>query len=123
MTLLNTISNIGSSWPSTVSLYAVDILSFMTCSIDRIKSFKNNINNNSYNSGYLFEIQENTCSNEKMKIECLKFNGNCEYKVDAFYILGFVFALIGLIWIFYFRQVVKKLQSYQKLSWKLNYSF
>ena len=115
MTLLNTISNIGSSWPSTISLYIIDLLSTKEC------SFNKNMFNISYSYKFLINSEKNSCSDEKLRMKCTKINGNCEYKFDAFYMLSFVLALIGFLWAVYFRKIIKKLQSYPKNSWKLNY--
>ncbi|CAF0891900.1 unnamed protein product [Brachionus calyciflorus] len=126
MTLLNTISNIGTSWPSTVSLYIVDWLSVKVCTYDEISygAYLNKTKNSTLEFKKILSlIDMNTCSNDVQKLECSNYNGRCEYKIDAFYILGIFFIIVGLVWTVYFRKVINKLQSYPKTSWKLKYNF
>lgn len=44
MTLLNTVSNLGTNWPNTLALWAIDHLTFKSCSAP--------------------ELSDNTCSTE-----------------------------------------------------------
>lgn len=37
MTLLNTLANMGTTWPSTLSLYVVDSLTYRSCSVSPLK--------------------------------------------------------------------------------------
>ena len=66
MTLLNTISNIGSNWPSTLSLYLVDIFTYKACFFDTSKMLKEKNSDKSVNFITLLnKIEENLCSSEE----------------------------------------------------------
>ena len=107
-------------------MYIVDWISFKTCAYDEIsfEGYRNKTSNSTIDFKSMLQlVDQNTCSNDMQKQECTGFNGKCEYIIDAFYILGIVFAIVGFLWIFIFRNVVNKLQSYPQSSWKLKFVF
>jgi len=82
MTLLNTVTNLGGNWPSTLALWMVDPLTTKQC-----------MNSNST----LTTI--NTCS-ETSEVElCTSTGGTCDVQVDGYYIECAICFVVGLAWL------------------------
>jgi hypothetical protein len=65
MTLLNTISNIGSNWPATLSLYLVDIFTYKACFFDTSNMLKETYSDKPVNFITLLnKIEENLCTTD-----------------------------------------------------------
>jgi MFS transporter, PAT family, solute carrier family 33 (acetyl-CoA transportor), member 1 len=67
LTLLNTLANIGSNWPQTLSLYLADWLTYKQCVIDTQKFVTNgaaNVLSEKNIRSVLELIDANDCSNE-----------------------------------------------------------
>jgi PAT family acetyl-CoA transporter-like MFS transporter 1 len=65
MTLLNTISNIGSNWPATLSFYLVDLFTYRACFFDTSKMIKDKYTDKPVNFITLLnKIEENVCSSD-----------------------------------------------------------
>lgn len=115
MTFLNTITNMGGNWPSTTALYMANFLTVKNCLLNPSNdiSFKPN-------STVLDAISQNLCSNEIESESCSNLGGFCETKVDAFYVETIACTIIGIIWIFLFKNLMYKLQAMSKNMWKIS---
>ena len=120
MTLLNTISNIGSNWPQTLALYLVDLFTLKSCTYDSSMRFLNStIKANDNLRSLLDKIDKNYCSSDAEIKECNLLNGKCVVLVDAYYFVAVFCGLIGIYWIVNNRTTLYFLQSLEKSVWKI----
>lgn len=101
MTLLNTLSNLGTNWPNTLSLWAIDHLTFKGCSAEA--------------------LADNTCSSAAEKLECADAGGSCVTYIDGFYIEAIICLILGFLWLQVGRPVVNKLQKLPLNRWQLSH--
>lgn len=97
MTLLNTVTNLGGNWPSTLALWLVDKLTWKSC------------NNSSFG-----------CDTAELSEKCLQDGGACITDVDGYYIESILCFVLGIIWFFWQRNNLKALQNLHSNSWKCN---
>lgn len=102
MTLLNTMSNLGSLWSSSAALWVLPKLSFSQCVASG--------DSNSVLSGHSQACFPNSD-------ECSALGGVCKPTVDGFTILVFCSVLFGLIWLYFARSVLSYLQSLPHTDW------
>ncbi|KAF7727663.1 hypothetical protein EC973_007321 [Apophysomyces ossiformis] len=103
MTLLNTFSNFGGTWPKFFVLEAVDYFTVATCSVPN------------------HDDQEFSCVSEAGKALCKDLEGVCEMSQDGYYFAGTLCVVLGVIMmIFYVKPVVKYLERLSKSKWRLN---
>lgn len=88
MTLLNTVSNLGGTWPKYFVLKGVDYFTEAYC------GFENQTN--SLNSTQL-DFQGKECVTDLGKSTCLDLNGICQTEKDGYYIMQIVCILIGAV--------------------------
>uniref|UniRef100_A0A6B2E495 Putative acetyl-coa transporter n=1 Tax=Phlebotomus kandelakii TaxID=1109342 RepID=A0A6B2E495_9DIPT len=100
MTLLNTVSNLGGNWPSTVMLWLVDVLTWGRCNIPDTET-------------------DNMCSSQEQKDACSAVGGKCEIDIDGYYIECGICLIYGLIWYKWGRSKVTHLQRLPLKSWKV----
>lgn len=94
MTLLNTVSNLGGNWPSTVALGIVEYITWKTCS-----------------SG-------ETCDSKLSQEQCVQGGGECSTSVEGYYILTALCTVIGLLWLNSRRSRLEQLGELPEKSWK-----
>ncbi|XP_055689300.1 acetyl-coenzyme A transporter 1 [Lutzomyia longipalpis] len=100
MTLLNTVSNLGGNWPSTVVLWLVDVLTWGRCNIPDTQS-------------------DNICDSQEKKDACAAAGGKCEIDIDGYYIECIICLIYGLIWYKWGKSKVAYLQRLPLKSWKI----
>ncbi|XP_070562029.1 acetyl-coenzyme A transporter 1-like [Ptychodera flava] len=98
MTLLNTLSNLGGNWPSTMALWFVDNLTWKSC-IDG-------------------QIQGLDCDSKMNVEECTKAGGHCVTDFDGYYIEVIICFFIGFLWLLWKRKTVLRLQELDESAWK-----
>ncbi|XP_009558034.2 acetyl-coenzyme A transporter 1 [Cuculus canorus] len=96
MTLLNTVSNLGGNWPSTVALWLVDPLTVKECA----------------------GAQEQTCGTAVAAELCTKAGGSCVITLDGYYVESIICVILGFGWWFLLGPKFKKLQDEGQSSWK-----
>ncbi|NXO55915.1 ACATN protein, partial [Aramus guarauna] len=96
MTLLNTVSNLGGNWPSTVALWLVDPLTVKECA----------------------GAQEQTCGTTVAAELCTKAGGSCVTTLDGYYVESVICVILGFGWWFLLGPKFKKLQEEGQSSWK-----
>ncbi|XP_061861505.1 acetyl-coenzyme A transporter 1 isoform X2 [Colius striatus] len=96
MTLLNTVSNLGGNWPSTVALWLVDPLTVKECA----------------------GAQGHACGTALAAELCTKAGGSCVTTLDGYYVESIVCVILGFGWWFLLGPKLKKLQDEGQSSWK-----
>ncbi|XP_061227581.1 acetyl-coenzyme A transporter 1 isoform X2 [Neopsephotus bourkii] len=96
MTLLNTVSNLGGNWPSTVALWLVDPLTVKECA----------------------GAQEHTCGTTVAAELCTKAGGSCVTTLDGYYVESIICVILGFGWWFLLGPKFRKLQDEGQSSWK-----
>lgn len=96
MTLLNTISNLGSTWVRSLSLYFLDYTTVRGCV--------------ALDSGVGIPI-EAPCTSTIVQEMCREMGGKCSSLVDGYYVELAVCTILGVIWIVRMRKRVLKLQD------------
>ncbi|KAI7906263.1 MFS general substrate transporter [Cokeromyces recurvatus] len=103
MTLLNTFSNFGGTWPKFFVLEAVDYFTVNQCTIANEQG------------------EYPSCSIETGKAWCKEANGECKLEKDGYFIVGTLCVLLGLFTLLvYIKPMVKRLEKLPKAMWRLN---
>nr|CAD7447878.1 unnamed protein product [Timema bartmani] len=98
MTLLNTLSNLGGNWPSTLALWLVDSFTYRTCSVDSV---------------------DNDCSTVDETQACVETGGTCNISLDGFYIESLFCFIFGWLWLSWGRNKIKELQRKPDKDWQV----
>ncbi|KAJ7995374.1 hypothetical protein DPEC_G00243900 [Dallia pectoralis] len=96
MTLLNTVTNLGGNWPSTLALWLVDPLTSTECQGAAGQSCKSPVE-----AGL-----------------CVKEGGACVTTLDGYYVESVVCVVIGLSWWLWQGKRMKRLQDESPAAWK-----
>ncbi|XP_062355207.1 acetyl-coenzyme A transporter 1 isoform X2 [Cinclus cinclus] len=96
MTLLNTVSNLGGNWPSTVALWLVDPLTVKECA----------------------GAQGHSCATAATAELCTAAGGSCVTTLDGYYVESVICVILGFAWWFFLGPKFKKLQDEGQSSWK-----
>ncbi|KAM8853317.1 acetyl-coenzyme A transporter 1 [Synchiropus picturatus] len=100
MTLLNTVTNLGGNWPSTVALWMVDPLTWKECR----------------------GAAGQRCASAEEAALCVKEGGACVTTLDGYYVESAVCVLIGLLWWLWLGKKMKRLQEQRPSAWKCRVS-
>uniref|UniRef100_A0A8C1TQL1 Acetyl-coenzyme A transporter 1 n=1 Tax=Cyprinus carpio TaxID=7962 RepID=A0A8C1TQL1_CYPCA len=95
MTLLNTVTNLGGNWPSTLALWLVDPLTFKECQ----------------------GAPGQMCGSAEEAGLCVREGGTCVTALDGYYVESVVCVLIGLCWWIFFGKKMKRLQEESPSAW------
>lgn len=98
MTLLNTLSNLGTLWSKSAAIGLIDVLTFKECSFD----------------------SKNNCSTLNLQNMCKSKGGDCIVIVNGYYVESIAFTIFGIIWYFIFKNILKRLQSESPTHWQIN---
>jgi PAT family acetyl-CoA transporter-like MFS transporter 1 len=101
MTLINTITNIGGSWPRTAALAVVDSITWKSC----------------INNGTLLAV--GSCIGHDYVKECTSSGGKCVTEVDGYYIEIVVCAVVGVLWLRCYGHYIRRLQDYDERAWRV----
>nr|XP_022335434.1 acetyl-coenzyme A transporter 1-like [Crassostrea virginica] len=96
MTLLNTLSNLGGNWPSTLALWLVDGLTWKSC------------------IGAVGSCEKSAPLDE----QCSQHGGACETNMDGYYIESVVLIALGFLWYIWRYKKVKELDRLNVSAWK-----
>ncbi|XP_077421937.1 acetyl-coenzyme A transporter 1 [Vanacampus margaritifer] len=96
MTLLNTVTNLGGNWPSTLALWLVDPLTQKEC------------------QGAVGQ----TCTSTEAVALCVKEGGACVTTLDGYYVESVFCVLIGFAWWVWCAPKLKKLQERSPAAWR-----
>ncbi|XP_061716064.1 acetyl-coenzyme A transporter 1 [Cydia pomonella] len=100
MTLLNTVSNLGTNWPNTLALWAIDHLTYKSCSLP--------------------EMSDNTCSSKLESDLCKNAGGTCLTRIDGFYIETAICLAVGYLWLQWGRPTINRLQRRPASAWQVS---
>ncbi|KAK3825092.1 MAG: acetyl-coenzyme A transporter 1-domain-containing protein [Benniella sp.] len=102
MTLLNTLSNFGGTWPRFFVLEAVDYFTVSRCSVVNSKG------------------EDFSCAADPGKTLCEDLGGECILQQDGYYFVSSVCVLIGgLLLVLYIAPTIRYLESLSPKKWKL----
>nr|XP_006637513.1 PREDICTED: acetyl-coenzyme A transporter 1 [Lepisosteus oculatus]XP_015216212.1 PREDICTED: acetyl-coenzyme A transporter 1 [Lepisosteus oculatus]XP_015216213.1 PREDICTED: acetyl-coenzyme A transporter 1 [Lepisosteus oculatus]XP_015216214.1 PREDICTED: acetyl-coenzyme A transporter 1 [Lepisosteus oculatus] len=96
MTLLNTVTNLGGNWPSTLALWLVDPLTVKECQ----------------------GAEGQTCGSPEEAGLCAKVGGSCVTVLDGYYVESIVCVVIGFGWWFWLGKKMKRLQEERPSAWQ-----
>ncbi|TDH15041.1 hypothetical protein EPR50_G00027330 [Perca flavescens] len=96
MTLLNTVTNLGGNWPSTVALWMVDPLTSKEC------------------QGAVGQ----SCGSPDEAGLCVKEGGVCVTALDGYYVESVVCVVIGLAWWVWLGKKMRRLQDQSPAAWR-----
>ena len=88
MTLLNTLTNLGGNWPSTLALWMVEPLTSKQCAPGTNTTLT-----------MAAELSSNTCSDTAASERCVSNGGSCDTVVDGYYVECGICFLIGMAWL------------------------
>ncbi|CAL1531033.1 unnamed protein product [Lymnaea stagnalis] len=94
MTLLNTVANLGGNWPSTLTLWVVDHVTWKSCT-----------------SG-------GNCDNKEMEKACKLTEGSCITTVEGYYVLSAVCFLVGVLFLYSRSSRLRDLGRLNEKSWR-----
>ncbi|MGH0140292.1 UNVERIFIED_CONTAM: hypothetical protein FKN15_046073 [Acipenser sinensis] len=98
MTLLNTVTNLGGNWPSTLALWLVDPLTSKECK----------------------GAEGQTCGSAEEVGLCTKLGGACVTTFDGYYVESVVCVVIGFGWWFWLGKKMRKLQEEKPSAYAQN---
>lgn len=96
MTLLNTVTNLGGNWPSTVALWMVDPLTSKECR----------------------GAAGQSCGSPEEVGLCVKEGGACVTTLDGYYVESVVCVVIGLAWWVWLGKKMRRLQDQSPAAWR-----
>ena len=96
MTLLNTLTNLGSNWVSTAVLYSADHLTWKACSLGG-----------------------GPCRTAAEEKNCGMLGGACRPYIDAYYIQVAMCTLAGIVWIIWNYGRMMRLQDLPLSAWQV----
>lgn len=100
MTLLNTLANMGTTWPSTLSLYIVDSLTYRACSAPVLN-------------------ESNACSSPSDIKACEAAGGLCGVQLDGYYVEMALCSVLGVLWLLWAKPRIQTMQSKEVHEWKV----
>ncbi|KAK0553420.1 hypothetical protein OC846_001305 [Tilletia horrida] len=114
MTLLNTVSNMGGTWPRSFVLKAVDLLTVATC--EAPSSLKGTIPADFFN----VPASQRECVTDAGKALCDSAGGQCVTERDGYYATSSVCVGIGFILLVgYIIPVCRRLQALPVKEWRV----
>ncbi|KAF9914981.1 hypothetical protein BGZ65_000951, partial [Modicella reniformis] len=100
MTLLNTLSNFGGTWPRFFVLEAVDYFTVSSCSVVNIQG------------------QDFSCKAEPGKSLCEELGGECVIQQDGYFLVSSACVLVGgLLLVLYIAPTIRYLESLSPKKW------
>ncbi|KAH7345079.1 acetyl-coenzyme A transporter 1-domain-containing protein [Rhizoctonia solani] len=109
MTLLNTVSNLGGTWPRYFVLKGVDLFSEATCHVEQ--------------EGTEILLKATECVSDHGKATCTDLGGTCVTERDGYYIVSWICIGLGVsILTFYIWPTAKRLQALKRSQWKVSIS-
>jgi MFS transporter, PAT family, solute carrier family 33 (acetyl-CoA transportor), member 1 len=113
LTLLNTVSNLGGTWPRYFILEGVDLFTKATCILPKPTAEGRPV------PSRLIDVVH-SCATEPERQQCIAEGGNCHKYVDGYYVVNTLCVSIGFILFFgYIRPRVTKLQAIATQAWKI----
>jgi len=106
MTLLNTFTNLGGTWPKYFVLKAVDLFSIATCEVSE--------------AGSSLAVKAAECVSEQGKARCSSIGGTCITERDGYYITtGLCLGLGVSVLVAFIIPTARKLQALPIAKWRI----
>jgi len=106
MTLLNTFSNLGGTWPRYFVLKGVDYFSVATCKVK---------------DGSELILKAAECVSDHGKKTCADINGECITERDGYYYVSAICLALGVVSVlFYIIPTARRLQALPPARWRVN---
>ncbi|KDQ14932.1 hypothetical protein BOTBODRAFT_109510 [Botryobasidium botryosum FD-172 SS1] len=107
MTLLNTVSNLGGTWPTFPVLRAVDALTIATCHIQE--------------AGSELVVSASECATESGKSACKDLGGTCVIERDGYYAVSIICVTIGaVLFASFILPTARRLQAVPLAKWRVH---
>lgn len=120
MTLMNTVSNLGSSWLSTLSLYFVDKMSTFSCDFSKFSS-ENSATLNSTFSEADFQTPQ-SWDDKSLSETCKNLGGQFITVKDGVYPEVYISTILGVIWLAVFKKYMVFMDEQPVESWRFGSS-
>ncbi|KIK07384.1 hypothetical protein K443DRAFT_182209 [Laccaria amethystina LaAM-08-1] len=109
MTLLNTFTNMGGTWPKWFVLIGVDLFSVAICRVP--------------DAGMDVKVQATECVSDHGKQLCHEINGICTTEQDGYYIVSAICMAFGVVFLLAFiLPTARKLQALPTSVWRVKMS-
>lgn len=105
MTLLNTLSNFGGTYPQFFILKAIDYFTVANCIPSKDSSFQNPF----------------SCSGKASKDKCTKLLGDCVITRDGYFVLAIACSLIGILIFYLNRPAIRILEKLPIKKWRISH--
>jgi PAT family acetyl-CoA transporter-like MFS transporter 1 len=102
MTLLNTVTNIGAKWPSSLSLFLLPKMTYTACVSHTVGSR---------------EVLPFPCHVESV---CSEHGGTCEMQLDGYTIQVAMGLVAGVLWLLTYSHKVQQLQALPHEEWLIS---
>lgn len=127
MTLLNTVSNLGGSWPKTLSLSLLDTATARDCRQYHHQHHQQQPGGGPPGSGGFTSLalvlassgQATSCSVSEGQALCKAMGGQCVTLVDGFLVQVAACTVLGLLWFALFRRRIERLQESRAEDWQV----
>merc|ERR1719220_1640566 len=117
MTLMNTVSNLGGSWLSTLSLYFVDKLSTFSCDFHQVNvEFDGSIDNADE-----FGLP-GSWNDKSLKNQCTDLGGEFKTVKDGVYPEIYISTILGIFWLALFKKYMIFMDEQPVESWRFGSS-
>ncbi|OMJ08591.1 hypothetical protein AYI69_g11016, partial [Smittium culicis] len=117
MTLLNTLSNFGGTWPVYFVLESVDYFSNATCSVPKAVSSDAIMNSA---SSILDKKVFFSCVSETGKEMCQSLGGSCIVKYDGFYVISAICIFFAIANFYLFtKPTITRLERLPLKAWRI----
>ncbi|KAK8861723.1 hypothetical protein IAR55_002546 [Kwoniella newhampshirensis] len=117
MTLLNTVSNLGGTWPKPLILRSVDLLTVATCSVPTALSGKLGeklLGGSKSGPGY------GECISEHGRSLCASAGGECTVQRDGYYIMSILCVGLGAgLLVLFILPTIRRLSSLPMSAWRV----
>jgi hypothetical protein len=119
ITLLNTVTNLGSMWPGPLTLKAIDDLTVARCEYAEAVAHARGVP--PWNATRAEEIAAGalTCKGAAGVAECAAAGGACGVQQDGYVIMVVVGTVYSLVWWLLMRRRVQGLQGLPSEAWKV----
>ncbi|WWD16354.1 hypothetical protein CI109_100780 [Kwoniella shandongensis] len=118
MTLLNTVSNLGGTWPKPLILRSVDLLTVATCSIPT--SLSGQLSEKLLLGGHKSGPGYGECITEHGKSLCATAGGQCIVQRDGYYIMSILCVSLGAgLLIMFILPTIRRLSSLPMSAWRV----
>ncbi|UZJ56758.1 hypothetical protein CBS101457_006078 [Exobasidium rhododendri] len=115
MTLLNTVSNLGGTWPRPLVLKSVDYFTISRCSLPVVKESVSKVISNTIG------VVSSECTSDDGKAQCRALGGTCVIERDGYYWTSAICVVVGTIVLFTFiRPKSKQLQALPAAAWRVS---